>query len=102
MLILHYFMENGPKRYNEIQKFLQTVSKKTLTNQLRELEDDGVIKREVYPTRLILVSYSITEHGRTLYPILEAMCEWGSRKPGINTKLQTASVQGRIPEGYQA
>ncbi len=78
LLILHYLMENGPKRYHEIQKFLKNASKKTLTNQLRELERDGVIFREVYPTRPVQVVYSVTEHGRTLRPILEAMCDWGS------------------------
>lgn len=84
LLILHYLMENGPKRYNEIQRFLKTANKKTLTNQLRELEEAGIILREVYSTRPIQVVYSITEHGKTLSPILEAMCDWGSENAKDN------------------
>ena len=78
-LILHYLQEEGPKRYSEILHFLEKAPKKTLTSQLRELEEDGVISRKVYPTTPVQVEYSVTAHGQTLYPILEMMCEWGSR-----------------------
>ena len=81
-LILHYLQEEGPKRYSEILHFLEKAPKKTLTSQLRELEEDGVITRKVYPTTPVQVEYSVTEHGQTLYPILEMMCEWGSGNEG--------------------
>ena len=76
-LILHYLQHEGTKRYNEILRFLESAPKKTLTAQLRELEEDGIIDRTVIPTVPIQVEYSITEHGTTLYPILNLMCDWG-------------------------
>lgn len=78
-IILYFLIENGTKRFNEIQKFISTISHKTLTNQLRELEKDGLIHRNIYPVVPPKVEYSITDKGMTLYPILEAMCEWGEK-----------------------
>ena len=62
-LILHYLQYGGVKRYNEILRYLGTAPKKTLTAQLRELEEDGIIDRTVIPTLPVQVEYSITEHG---------------------------------------
>ena len=76
-LILHYLQTEGARRYNEILRYLETAPKKTLTAQLRELEADRIISRNVIPTVPVQVEYAITEHGRTLYPILDAMCDWG-------------------------
>lgn len=61
-LILHYLQYGGVKRYNEILRYLGTAPKKTLTAQLRELEEDGIIDRTVIPTLPVQVEYSITEH----------------------------------------
>ena len=93
-LILHYLQEEGPKRYSEILHFLEKAPKKTLTNQLRELEEDGVIARKVYPTAPVQVEYSVTEHGKTLYPILEMMCEWGSRNEGNRYEITNRQCCG--------
>lgn len=76
-LILHLLQEKGTQRYMDILRYLETAPKKTLTAQLRELELDGIIKRTVIPTVPVQVEYSVTEHGTTLYPILDAMCDWG-------------------------
>ncbi|MFZ3092560.1 MAG: winged helix-turn-helix transcriptional regulator, partial [Methanothrix sp.] len=54
------------------------VNTKMLTKQLRELEEDGVIKRTVYPEVPPRVEYKITDFGKTLIPILEALCNWGA------------------------
>lgn len=78
-LILYYLIEEGTKRFGEIKSFISNVSHKTLTNQLRELESDGLITRTIYPEVPPKVEYSITEKGLSLYPILEAMCEWGAK-----------------------
>ena len=78
-IILYYLIENKKKRFNEILSFLNNVSQKTLTNQLRELETDGLISRKIYPQVPPKVEYSITEKGKTLFPILELMCEWGEK-----------------------
>lgn len=76
-LILYHLIENGVKRFNELLAYLAQVSQKTLTNQLRELEADGLIIRTVYPVIPPKVEYSVSEKGRTLYPLLKMMCEWG-------------------------
>lgn len=78
-IILYYLIENGVKRFNEILSFLNNVPQKTLTNQLRELEYDGLINRRIYPQVPPKVEYSITPKGLTLLPILELMCEWGEK-----------------------
>ena len=74
LLILQYLMREGPKRYGEILRFLRTAYKRTLTDQLRELEADGVIQRKITPAVPVQVEYSMTSLGQTLCPILEAMC----------------------------
>jgi DNA-binding HxlR family transcriptional regulator len=65
-------------RFNALQKGLPGVNAKMLTKQLRELEEDGVITRKVYPEVPPRVEYSITDFGRTLIPILQALCTWGA------------------------
>lgn len=82
LLIIHYLLDEGPKRYNEILRFLKTAHKRTLTTQLRELEEDGIVSRTVYPTVPPQVEYAITEHGKTLQPIVELMCDWGYENAG--------------------
>lgn len=81
-LILHYLIENGTKRYNELLRFIENIPKKTLTTQLRDMESDGLITRTVYSDVPPKVEYSVTELGKSLYPILELMCEWGQRNTG--------------------
>jgi DNA-binding HxlR family transcriptional regulator len=70
-------------RFGELQKELPGVNAKMLTKQLRELEEDGVLKRTVYPEVPPRVEYAMTDFGRTLIPILQALCAWGSQYLGI-------------------
>ena len=65
-------------RFSELQRAIPGVSQRMLTQQLRELEADGIIHREVYPQVPPKVEYSITELGTSLSPILSAMHEWGA------------------------
>lgn len=76
-LILEYLKDNGTKRYMDILRYLENAPKKTLTEQLRELEDDGIIERNVIPTIPVQVEYTITKYGKSLFPLLDAMCDWG-------------------------
>jgi len=71
-------------RFNELQKGLPGVNTKMLTKQLRELEADGVITRTVYPEVPPRVEYAITDFGRTLIPILQALCDWGAEYLGVS------------------
>jgi len=70
-------------RFSELQKALPGVNTKMLTKQLRELEEDGVITRTVYPEVPPRVEYAITDFGKTLIPILQALCNWGAEYLGI-------------------
>ncbi len=76
-LILWHLM-NGTMRHGELQKLIPQATPKMLTQQLRELESDGLVHRTVYPVVPPKVEYSLTELGRSLRPILLAMYDWGS------------------------
>lgn len=78
-LILEFLITNGTKRFNEILHYISQVSQRTLTTQLRELENDGLISRKIYAEVPPKVEYSITEKGHTLLPLLDLMCEWGEK-----------------------
>ncbi len=78
-LILYILIEEGSQRYKDLLKRINQISQKTLTNQLRELETDGLISRKSFPEIPPRVEYSITEKGSSLFPILELMCEWGEK-----------------------
>jgi len=64
-------------RFSDLQRQFSDTTRKMLTQQLRELETDGLVHREVYPQVPPKVEYSLTEKGRSIHPILEQMCEWG-------------------------
>jgi DNA-binding HxlR family transcriptional regulator len=69
-------------RFSGLQQSMQGISPKMLTKQLRELEGDGLIFREVYPEIPPKVEYSLTEFGKTVLPILDALCRWGNEYLG--------------------
>lgn len=82
--LILWALGNNVMRFNELQKALPGVNTKMLTKQLRELEEDAVIRRTVYPEVPPRVEYAITDFGKTLIPILEALCTWGSHYLGID------------------
>lgn len=65
-------------RYSEIHRLVSKATDKMLAQQLRELESSGLISRKVYPVVPPKTEYSLTDFGRTLVPILDAMCDWGA------------------------
>lgn len=75
-LIVHYLMD-GTKRFGELRRLIGTVTQRSLTLQLRELELDGIVTREVFAEVPPRVEYTLTEFGKTLAPVLEAMKAWG-------------------------
>lgn len=76
-IIIWHLGSKGTKRFNELKKLLPRVTQKMLTQQLRELECDGLVERKVYPQVPPKVEYSLTDIGKRLMPILKMMCEWG-------------------------
>ena len=66
-------------RFNELMKAMSGITQKMLTQQLRELEQDGLVARKVYPEVPPRVEYSITPYGQTLEPVLQLMCDWGEK-----------------------
>lgn len=79
-VILWHLGHEGIHRFNELKKLFPKISHKMLTNQLRELEEDGIIKRTIYPEVPPRVEYSITPLGMTLIPIIDMLYEWGKKR----------------------
>ena len=79
MFILYTLMEFGVVRFNEMQKYIGTITYKTLSSTLKQLEADGLIKRKEYAQIPPKVEYSLSDRGKSLMPILDQMCEWGDQ-----------------------
>ena len=76
-IILYCLMEYEPVRFNEMQRYLKKVADKTLSQNLRELEADGLIVRTVYPQIPPKVEYPLTERGHSLVKVLDKLYDWG-------------------------
>ncbi|RSL31468.1 HxlR family transcriptional regulator [Salibacterium salarium] len=74
---IYHLGHDGTMRFNEIKRLFPKITHKVLTSQLRELEEDGLIHREVYPEVPPRVEYSLTELGESLMPIIQSMYHWG-------------------------
>ncbi len=83
VLILRDLM-TGTKRFGELKKCVGNVSQKVLTVQLRAMEANGLVHREVYAEVPPRVEYSLTDLGRSLKPILDAMWSWGENYKSVN------------------
>jgi DNA-binding HxlR family transcriptional regulator len=79
LVILYWLAEYETVRYNELQRLIGSITYKTLSTQLKEMVADGLVIRKEYPQVPPKVEYSLSEKGRSLYPIMEAMCEWGGQ-----------------------
>lgn len=79
MFILYTLMEFGVVRFNEMQKYIGTITYKTLSSTLKQLEADRLIKRKEYAQIPPKVEYSLSDRGKSLMPILDQMCEWGDQ-----------------------
>jgi len=75
--IILFHLRSGTLRFNEIRRHIASVTPRMLTNQLRELEEDGLITRKVYAQVPPKVEYSLSPLGRSMEPILLALKDWG-------------------------
>lgn len=98
-LILESLIQHGTQRFSELLHQITQVSQRTLTNQLRELESDGLIIRTVYAEVPPRVEYSITEKGCSLETILDLMCEWGEKN--MDERFELTSPQCTEDKPYQ-
>ena len=97
VLILRDLMP-GTKRFGELRKSIGHVSQKVLTAQLRDMEASGLVSRKVYAEVPPRVEYSLTELGRSLKPILDAMWNWGETTRPITPRRRQAYETG-LPSG---
>ena len=77
MVILYCLMEFGTVRFNEMKRYLKTVTDKTLSTNLKELEADNLIVRTEYPQIPPKVEYSLSDRGKSLMAVLDQLCVWG-------------------------
>ena len=77
--VILFNLRDGAKRFSELRRAIPAATQKMLTQQLRELESDGIIDRKVFPVIPPHVEYSLSAHGRTLRSVLGAMCDWGQK-----------------------
>jgi len=76
VLVIHG-INQGANRFSVLKRAIPQMSKQSLINQLRELEDDGIIKRKVLPRVPPHVEYSITSYGRSILPVIKTIQKWG-------------------------
>lgn len=78
-IIIHKLGNEGTLRFSEVKRSIPNITQKMLTQQLRELESDGVVYREVYAQVPPKVEYSLTDLGRSVMPVIENLCDWGRK-----------------------
>ncbi|MCC5605888.1 winged helix-turn-helix transcriptional regulator [Nostoc sp. CHAB 5834] len=76
-ILILWHLKDEAKRYSELKQLIPEITEKMLIQQLRELEHDGIVNRKVYSDVPLKVQYSFTDYGRTLIPVLKALCDWG-------------------------
>jgi DNA-binding HxlR family transcriptional regulator len=90
LLVIHY-IKLGENRYSTLQKVIPDISRQTLTNQLRELEADGILERTIFPQIPPRVEYKLTDLGLSLLPILKEMSQWGLKHQTIGVEENKCS-----------
>ncbi len=104
-LLLIWFLREAPRRFSECRRQFPEISQKVLTQQLRELEADGVVHREVFREVPPRVEYSLTPFGQSLAPVLSALDEWGHGNGKRLLELRrskVAALNGALPDDASA
>ena len=76
-ILILWHLKDETKRFSELKRLMPEITEKMLIQQLRELEKDGIVHRNVYSEMPPKVEYSFTEYGLTLKPVLQVLCNWG-------------------------
>lgn len=95
--VILYHLFDGPRRLSELRRLVPAVSQKVLIQQLREMEEHGLVHREIFREVPPRVEYSATALGQSLEPVLLALCEWGQRhaKNWVNSTRSAIASSGR-------
>ena len=86
--IILYHLRDETKRFNELLRLMPQITQRMLTRQLRELEQDGIVHRQVYAQVPPKVEYSLTTVGQTLMPVVKALTNWGRMYEGLQLPRQ--------------
>jgi DNA-binding HxlR family transcriptional regulator len=84
--VVLWYLKKDKKRFGELKKLIPDITEKMLSLQLKALEEDGIVKRTIYPEVPPRVEYELTDFGKTLIPMLEEIAKWGrelAKKEGI-------------------
>jgi DNA-binding HxlR family transcriptional regulator len=96
-IIIHHLIHDGIQRFGQLRRFLPDATQKMLTQQLRDLERDGIIARKVYHQVPPKVEYSLTSFGRTLIPVMAELCKWGQKyRTRIGPKYRKQPISDKI------
>lgn len=101
-IIINRLGEMGTLRFSELKRSMPNITQKMLTQQLRELEADGIVCREVYPQVPPKVEYSLSPQGKTILPVLNQMCAWGQeyeKKNGVTYAQDAAPATQNSKKG---
>lgn len=86
--VIIYFISTDVRRFGELSRMINGISKRMLTASLRELEDDKIISRKVYAVVPPRVDYSLTEIGQSLLPVIDLMYKWGETRLALKTTVK--------------
>lgn len=96
-VILSVLYNHGTLRFNELKRHIPNITQRMLTLHLRELEDNDLVKRVIYPQIPPKVEYSLTEYAMTLKPLVKDLYEWGEKHiEHMENKQKSASTEAEI------
>ncbi|NJL41243.1 MAG: helix-turn-helix transcriptional regulator [Leptolyngbyaceae cyanobacterium SM1_4_3] len=78
-LLILWHLKDEAKRFSELRRLIPEISEKMLIQQLRELEKDGIVDRDVQSDVPLKVQYSFTTYGKSIIPVLQPLCDWGQK-----------------------
>lgn len=94
--VVLWYLRKGTKRFGELKKHIPEITEKMLSLQLKQLEADGLVHREVFAEVPPRVEYCLSEEGKTLLPLLEELAKWGRKKAEKEGKMHEVKKQSEI------
>lgn len=98
--VVLWYLRKDKKRFSELRRLIPNITEKMLSLQLKDLENDGIVKRKVYPEVPPRVEYYLTDFGKTLIPMLEEIAKWGRALAEANGKM-IDKERGKLKKKYQ-